>query len=567
MKHVLALAIMAALAGCDGGDDPISLPKDVAQPDSEVVQFDSGTVETTGISDQSSEKLQQFELMETRVPEAFVECEPGQGCFHDPCQTNGDCQSGWCVEHMGEGVCTVACSEECPAGWTCQQLAESKPDVVYICVSHHSNLCKPCASSAECKSVGGAEDVCVAYAGEGSFCGGQCEASQDCPWGFLCLDATTVDGIMTTQCVAEAGVCPCTGKSVALGLWSPCANENEHGTCHGMRVCLDTGLSDCDAEVPQPETCNGLDDNCDDDVDEAQFVEGEYVNLCEDGNDCTKDSCKGQDGCQHEDLTDVECVDGDSCTVGDHCADGVCVGSPVVCDDDNPCTDDLCDGLGGCKVEFNYAECDDDDPCTVADQCSQGECSGYQVECECQVDADCAFLDDGNACNGELLCDTGNLPHKCFVEQGSVVECPEPAVGPDAICQKTHCEPESGECSVVPDHQGFACDGGMPARSVICVPRENAPLVLRSIARMITRARTTLVTLNLAVSWPTTTLRVATAMFAPPTMRARPGSASVASHSCATMTMSATAPKPVSRQLAVSLASPSLATTETTAMV
>ena len=76
------------------------------------------------------------------VEDAGPQCEAGEGCFLDPCLDNSDCLSGWCVEHLGEGVCTVACQEECPQGWSCQQVGIG-PDVQYICVSKHANLCRP----------------------------------------------------------------------------------------------------------------------------------------------------------------------------------------------------------------------------------------------------------------------------------------------------------------------------------------------------------------------------------------------------------------------------------------
>jgi hypothetical protein len=358
-------------------------------------------------------------------------CEPGTGCFLDKCQSNDECQSGWCVEHLGDGVCTQTCVEECPPGWDCRQIADANPDLVYACVSVYANLCRPCQASTECKSVGGAEDVCVSYGSEGSFCGGKCEATLECPWGFSCKKVQSVDGIETLQCVADAGVCPCTQKSVDLALWTPCAASNEHGTCEGKRVCTGEGLTDCDAGVPAGESCNGLDDDCDGEVDEAPSVEGQYVNLCDDGNECTKDACKGEAGCENLALDEGECKDGDVCTVGDHCAAGECIGLPSVCDDNDPCTDDSCDGLGGCKAEFNTAKCDDGDPCTVADQCEQGVCAGVAVDCDCTVDTDCAALDDGDVCNGVLFCDTTGVPFGCAEVPGSVVSCPE-ATGKDA---------------------------------------------------------------------------------------------------------------------------------------
>ena len=391
----------------------------------------------------------------------FVECEPGTGCFLDECDQNGECRSGYCVEHMGEAVCTRTCSEECPPGWSCRLIMESKPDVVYICVSDYANLCKPCAANSGCIGSGGAADVCVDYAEEGNFCGGPCDLDADCPWGFACKEVNSVEGVPVTQCFAEAGVCPCTATSVEKGLATPCATENEWGVCYGKRVCTIEGLTECDAGLPSKEACNGEDDNCDGDVDEAIFVEGKYVDLCDDNNPCTDDACLGLDGCGHTVLSQGECVDGDACTVGDHCEEGECVGLPIICDDDNPCTDDLCDGQGGCKTQFNLLDCDDGDPCTVADSCEEGVCSGFAVQCDCLENADCAGLEDGNLCNGSLACDMDSLPYKCAVAPATVVSCPLPQDGA-SICVAVACEPATGECLENPAFEGFACDDGDP---------------------------------------------------------------------------------------------------------
>ncbi len=395
------------------------------------------------------------------VPEdAGPQCSAGEGCFLDPCDENGECQSGWCVDHLGEGVCTIPCSDECPAGWSCQQVAGTAPDLVFVCVSDFANLCRPCATGADCKSTGGAEDVCVNYEGEGSFCGGSCSVDEDCPMGFSCLTTVTVDAIDTLQCVADAGECPCTQKAVALALWTPCASQNESGTCEGKRVCTAEGLSECDAAVAADETCNGFDDDCDGDTDEPTLEDGSFLELCDDGNSCTQDSCTGADGCANSPLDEGECVDGDSCTVGDHCEAGECTGQPILCDDDNPCTDDACDGLGGCASLPNTASCDDGDPCTVTDTCSDEECAGFEIACDCQADADCAGLEDGDLCNGTLICDLGALPYQCKVDPDTISTCPEPPVGPDAICLEANCDPTTGLCSLLPDHGGLACDDG-----------------------------------------------------------------------------------------------------------
>jgi len=235
----------------------------------------------------------------SKPDEGGPQCNPGEGCFLDPCLANTDCQSGFCVEHLGEGVCSMTCKEECPSGWACKQFSEAGQDLVYVCVSLHANLCKPCGSAADCTSAGGVADVCLAYLGEGSFCGGTCESSADCPFGFTCEEATSVTGTASKQCISDAGTCPCTARSVTLGLATPCQNTSEFGICEGQRVCTMDGLTPCDAELPGKEICNGIDDDCDGDVDEADFVQGKYVPLCDDGNDCTEELCLGDGGCDH----------------------------------------------------------------------------------------------------------------------------------------------------------------------------------------------------------------------------------------------------------------------------
>jgi hypothetical protein len=404
------------------------------------------------------------ELRFPEIPSDFSlpECEPGTGCFGEECAENGECQSGFCVEHLGEGTCTIACQEECPAGWTCQEVTGGGPDVLFLCVSRFGSLCRPCATSEGCQSAGGINGTCLAYGTQGSFCGAPCGLADECPPGFACKEALSAEGVELLACTALSGSCPCSKKSVAQALSTPCSSGNEFGTCVGTRVCLADGLSECDAEIPAAETCDGLDNDCDDDVDEPTPIEGKLPSLCDDGNDCTEDVCAGADGCFHSDQTTGECKDGNACTAGDHCEAGQCVGLPIVCDDGDPCTDDSCNGLGGCLTAFNTAWCDDGDPCTVADQCSQGECKGVAVDCQCQAAPDCVPYDDGDLCTGTLICDTGKLPHICIVKPGSVPLCPEPPATPAAICQKAHCLPETGACTLIPDHEGYACDEGNP---------------------------------------------------------------------------------------------------------
>ncbi len=456
MRTGLSLLMSLMLLACTGGDGGVDKLFSDVQPEevaAHEVLAELPPVDLAKIA--APEDI--FELS-LDVP-STLQCAPGEGCFMDQCVDNPDCLSGWCVQHMGENVCTQTCQEECPPGWSCKQVAGTDPDAVFICVSGFANLCRPCTASGECTSTGGAEDACVSYGEEGSFCGGPCGADGACPWGFSCKEVETVDGALLQQCVNDAGVCPCTGRSVSLGLSTTCSMTNEWGVCSGSRVCAEEGLTSCDAGEPGPEQCNGVDDDCDNEVDEPNLVDGDYINLCDDGNGCTKDKCDGAGGCSSEVLDSGSCEDDNPCTVADHCEAGQCVGAAVECDDDNPCTDDECSETGGCFFNANTAPCDDGDPCTVADTCGDGECLGVAVSCDCQTDADCAALDDGDVCNGSLFCDLDKLPYLCAIAPGSAVECPVPA-GEGSECLQATCDPVTGQCGTGPDNENYLCDDG-----------------------------------------------------------------------------------------------------------
>ncbi len=458
-----ATTLLFLLSACGGGQVSLQMTVDatdiVPPPDvpsaTETHQVDVAldTPLDTGLDLQSD--------VEIVAVEVIPECQPGDGCFLDPCTGNNECLSGFCMEHLGEAVCTVTCMEECPVGWHCQEIATGSPDFIFACVSDFPNLCKPCHQAGGCTSIAGNEDLCVDYGVEGSFCGGLCALGEGdgptCPPGFVCQESITVDGLEATQCVPESGTCTCTPKSVELQLWTGCKETNEFGTCDGKRVCAEEGLSPCDALEPQEEVCNGLDDDCDGDVDEPYAVGGDLVNLCDDGNDCTTDSCNGEDGCVNQPEDGTECGDEDPCTVADHCVAGTCEGTPAICDDNDPCTDDSCGIDGGCLFEDNVADCDDGNPCTVADECTSGKCKGVAANCDCEVNSDCGTLEDGDKCNGILFCDTESPPYQCAVVEESVVQCPEPE-GLDGPCLVAHCDSATGECSMLPVNDGFACD-------------------------------------------------------------------------------------------------------------
>jgi len=374
-------------------------------------------------------------------------CAPGAGCFLDPCENGSNCASGLCVDHLGNSVCSITCVEECPQGWTCKLIDGLGPDPLHACISDLTTLCLPCHTSADCETVGG-KASCLDYGQAGLFCGADCPAS-GCPAGFSCKPAHSLEGSTIMQCVSDSGDCACSDNAVALGLTTPCSVSNGFGTCQGIRACGGDGLGPCNAAVPAAEICNGIDDDCDGTADQG---------TCDDDNQCTQDSCDAAAGCQHAEIAGG-CDDQDVCSLADHCEDGDCIGDPIVCDDQNPCTFDNCDAVGGCVYSFNAQPCDDDDPCTLADKCEKGTCKGVPVDCECEKLTDCVAFDDGNLCNGTLVCDTAQVPHKCVVAPGTVIECPAPtSLG--AECLKPVCNPGDGKCGTEEANEGAACSDG-----------------------------------------------------------------------------------------------------------
>ena len=124
----------------------------------------------------------------------------------------------------------------------------------------------------------------------------------------------------------------------------------------------DPDTSDCaplDAAIGAlaTELCNGLDDNCDQAVDEG-FDDGDGDRFADcvdldDDNDGVPDTA---DSCPSVTSSNT-CDDGNACTLGDMCSGGVCqAGATSACNDNNPCTQDTCTA-GSCANTIDAGAC------------------------------------------------------------------------------------------------------------------------------------------------------------------------------------------------------------------
>lgn len=206
--------------------------------------------------------------------------------------------------------------------------------------------------------------------------------------------------------------------------------------------------------------CNGLDDDCDGSTDEDA--------ACDDENACTDDACGGVNGCASQPNT-IACDDGDACTPTDSCSNGACTGSGAQdCNDDNPCTDDVCDAASGCQNFANTVACDDGDACTTGEACSDGVCTdGAPADCDddntctddsCDALSGCQNVpDDAGTCDDGNLCTTGDfcLSGSCA---GDSIDCND-----NDPCTDDSCDSVLG-CQNVPNtapcDDGSACTTG-----------------------------------------------------------------------------------------------------------
>jgi hypothetical protein len=286
-------------------------------------------------------------------------------------------------------------------------------------------------------------DACVELA----FCkAGECHGTPVvCDDGNLCTDDT---------CDTATG-CAYANNEAACDDGNPCtqADACKEGACvGGENVCPCGTAEDCWG-MEDGNQCNGTLD-C---VDGTCVVKEGSVVVCEQVDDtgCILNACNPATG-QCGEVAAAEgasCDDHSLCTKGDVCIASLCVGAEAaVCDDGTPCTADECDPEVGCTFAPVDGTCDDGNECSKDDKCLDGVCTGtLGAECSCTKDEECAAFDDGDACNGLVLCKN----KLCVTDPATVVVCDSTD---DTACKKNECKSDTGECVMTAQEDGTSCD-------------------------------------------------------------------------------------------------------------
>ena len=369
------------------------------------------------------------------------QCDAAPYPFGCPCEEHDDCDSNWCLEGSGGKLCSMHCYEECPGGWSCIQLPGTCPDCEFICVPDWVELCRPCTTNNECQQGGLAGgNFCVNYGPEGFFCGAKCSSHADCPDGFSCNQVET-KGSQTLQCVpADEGLCECSALATSQQASTSCFNSSTYGKCEGERFCGHDGLTVCDALVPYKESCDGVDNDCDGQIDEdIDICDGGKVCKCLGAScscvcpqgliDCGDGECTDLDDdiencsecgkpcvapnvetyvCQAGECNIVKCMAGFENFNGDYEDGCECVIQPEICDGlDNDCDgavdegEEACPGLEGCSGNCVEGECECGAGCTWCDSM-------------CVPDPESFFYDPKNCGYCGNTCDLDNTDvHGC----------------------------------------------------------------------------------------------------------------------------------------------------------
>ena len=311
---------------------------------------------------------------------------PGPGDFGAPCNSNEECDSGWCVEGPERFVCTQACLEGCPPGWNCKGIDAGGQDIVFLCLPDLIRVCNPCAADFQCP-----DGKCLWIDGE-RRCATLCVEPDDCPEQYECTPETEPEQEEEiSYCMPKTGSCTCSADFE--GAVRTCWDGSGEELCYGLETCNpEIGWTECTASSPSGETCNGIDDNCNQLIDDVLGLAEECNNENEHG------SCVGSMQCVAG-VPDLKCI-------GPVAAPETCNGVDDDCDGQTdegfpnlygPCVD----GVGNCERP-GFQQCTEDGAGTACNaEAAEPEteiCDGLDNDCNGETDEEPSWQDQGAMC-------------------------------------------------------------------------------------------------------------------------------------------------------------------------
>ncbi len=412
-----------------------------------------------------------------------TDCDEGNYCEDDNKCREWVCEpdSKWC-----DGTKAVSCNEQGSEILPAQQCDDGQVCTVGdICVDGECGTpqAKNCDDFNVCTDDDCDPDVgCVT-----EYNDGPCQDGTPCTVGDTCLDGVCQPGERVCECASNA----------------ECDDKNDDDLCNGSLHCIDGNCvlnplsvvtcpagNDClwyECEPSSGDCLSHFNDN-DDPCDDGNLcsvndrcLDGQCkgdLGACNDDNICTNDLCDPQDGCSHV-FNTVDCDDGDECTGPDKCVEGECTTSPFDCNDGNDCTQDSCDSAEGCQFVPVSGECNDGNECTINDTCTNGVCAGVVEPCDddnvcttdtCNPIAGCAFTPNNELCDDNNVCTLGDHCVGGYCVAGAMMfDCND-----DNQCTLDSCELDTGECVNTPIsgpcNDNDPCTIGDTCQEGQCVP-------------------------------------------------------------------------------------------------